>query len=472
MDALSDHVFLSRLLFGLSSLFHILWPTLTIGLSIFLVTVEALWLKTGDPDYYHHARFWSKLFALNFGIGIVSGLPLQFQLGTNWGPYAVATGEFIGNILGFEASMAFMLEAGFLGIMLFGWQRVPRPMHLFATAMVAFGASLSAFWIMAANAWMQTPTGAHLEGQRVVIDSYFDAIFNPDMPWAVSHMWVACLETSLFVIGGISAWYILRNRQVSFFFKAFRLAFISAILIAPLQILLGDMSGLSVAKHQPAKLAAMESHWHTNPPGSGAAWVAFAWPDEEQQRNRWALEIPYLLSLIITHSPHGEVKGLREFPRTERAPVLLPFYALRIMILIGFVLFALMLWTAWAWRKGYLTPAKITTQRALLRAWIAAIPLGYIAVDAGWITREVGRQPWLVQGWLRTADMASTLPAPAVLSTLLAYGLVYSGLFIVFLFLAIRLVRKGPDLAMADPKSAALAQRASAALPGAAAREG
>lgn len=452
MGGLDDHVFLSRLLFALTSLFHIIWPALTIGLSIFLVTIEALWLKTRSPAYYHHTRFWTKLFALNFGVGVVTGIPLQFQLGTNWAPFSAITGDFVGNILGFEAAMAFMLEAGFLGIMLLGWKRVPPGMHFFATSMVAFGASLSAFWIMTANAWLQTPRGAHLENGRLIVDSYFDAIFNPATFSSVTHMWVACLETSLLVVGGISAWFILKNRHVDFFHKSFRIAFFSAIVIAPLQIVLGDISGLTVAEHQPVKLAALEGHWHTNPPGQGAPWAVLAWPDQARQENAWAIEIPALLSLLNTRSLTGEVKGLREFPRADQPPVWVVFYSFRVMVLIGFALLALMLWTAWAWRRGRLDVQRIGAQTALLRAWLYAIPLGYIAIHMGWITREVGRQPWLVQDWLRTRDMASRLPPETVGGTLLGYALLYTALLLFFLYFARRIVLHGPDLTLSVPE--------------------
>ncbi len=234
-------VILSRLQFAITTLFHILWPVLTIGLSLFLVVTECLWLRTGDIDWYHHSRFWGRLFLLNFSVGVVTGLPLEFEFGTNWATFSKVGGEFFGNILGFEGAMAFMLEAGFLGIMVFGWNRVPRGVHLIATVMVALGASMSAFWIMVANSWMQTPVGGHMENGRFVVDSYLDAIFNPDMPWAVSHMWVACLETSLLVIGGASAWHLLRGRNLAFFRKSFLLAAGLAVIMTPLR------SGLATA---------------------------------------------------------------------------------------------------------------------------------------------------------------------------------------------------------------------------------
>jgi cytochrome d ubiquinol oxidase subunit I len=433
-------------------MFHILWPVLTIGLSMFLVLLEVLWLKTRDADYYRHARFWSKLLLLNFGIGVVSGIPMEFEFGTNWAPFSIAAGDFFGNILGFEGAMAFMLEAGFLGIMLFGWQRVPAGIHLFATTMVACGASLSAFWIMVANAWMQTPAGVHFEKGVMIVDDYAAAIFNPAMPTSVLHMWLACMETSLFVIGGISAWYLLQQRDNAFFLKSFRLAVFAAIVVTPLQILVGDAGGLVIAEHQPAKLAAIEGHWQTNPPGEGAAWAILAWPDANNQRNQWSLEIPNVLSLITTHSLTGRVQGLRDFPLQDQPPVLLPFYSFRLMVAAGMTLLGLMLWSVWRWRRGAFTAAGIGSERLLLRAWIAAIPLAYLAVEMGWITREVGRQPWIIYGMMRTEAAASALPAAAVATTLGIYAAIYALLFIVFIVFAARLIQRGPDLDIPLPE--------------------
>lgn len=457
MDTLGDAVLLARLQFAVTTVLHIIWPIFSIGLSLFLVTLEILWIKTGNADWYHHARFWSKLFLLNFSIGVVTGIPLEFEFGTNWAPFSASVGDFLGNILGFEGAMSFMLEAGFLGIMIFGWHRVSSTMHLFATVMVASGASLSAFWIMSANAWMQTPAGGIMRDGKFEITSYAKAIFNPNMPWAVSHMWVACIETTLFVLGGISAWYILRGVNSAFFLKSFRIAVITALVITPVQILLGDRSGLNIFEHQPAKGAAIEGHWQTNPPGQGASWVVIAWPDQALQRNRWSIEIPAALSLLVTHHTDGKVLGLGSFPLANQPPALpLLFYAFRIMMLIGFGLLLLVLWTTWSWRKGGLRLENIIRQRFLLRAWVAAIPLGYIAVEAGWIVREVGRQPWIVYGLLRTADQASALPSGAVLITLCAYTVVYLTLLFTFIIFARRILHKGPDLTLIPPHDADL----------------
>ena len=443
---------LSRLQFAITTLFHILWPVLTIGLSLYLVVTECLWLRTGDVGWYHHCRFWGRLFLLNFGVGVVTGLPLEFEFGTNWAAFSKVAGGFFGNILGFEGAMAFMLEAGFLGIMMFGWQRVPRAMHLLATSMVALGGSISAFWILVANSWMQTPAGGHMVNGHFVIDSYVQAVFNPDMPWGFSHMWVACLETSLFVVGGASAWHLLKGRDIAFFRRSLLLAAALAVIVTPLQIYLGDGSGKSVFKEQPAKGAAIEGHWSTNPPGRPAAWALLAWPDKGAQRNDWQITIPGVLSWLATGSLDGRVVGLHAFPPDDQPPLLpLLFYAFRIMAAIGFALFCLTLWTAWAGLRRKLGADVVAGQKWLLRAWVAAIPLGYVAVDMGWITREVGRQPWVIYGILRTSDAVSNLPAASVGFTTVGYFLIDSLLLVTFVVFAWRTIRKGPDFTLPVP---------------------
>jgi cytochrome d ubiquinol oxidase subunit I len=446
MEAFHDPLALSRLQFALTTLFHILWPVLSIGLAFFLVVLEALWLRTGDADYYRHARFWSQLFGLSFTLGVVSGIPLEFEFGTNWAPFSTISGEFFGNILGFEATMAFMLEAGFVGIMLFGWTRVSPSVHFLATLMVATGASLSAFWIMVANAWMQTPAGGHLVHGVFVVDSYRDAIFNPAAVWSVSHMWLACLETTLFVIGGISAGYLYRRRHEAFFLKSFKLALALALIAAPLQIWLGDGSGRSLFVHQAAKVAAIEAHWTTNSTGQGAAWAMLAWPNRERESNDWAVEVPDALSLLATHRVDGRVAGLTEFPPQDRPrQIALVFYSFRLMVAIGFYFLVLTVWSAHAWLRRALEPHRIGAYPRLLKAWIGSIPLGFIAVEMGWITREVGRQPWAIDHLLRTSAAASRLPAGAVAGSLLVYSLIYAVLLAAFLVFAHRILLRGPD---------------------------
>ncbi len=453
----SAHVILSRLQFALTTMFHITWAALSVGISAMLVVLEGLWLKTGDDAYYHHTRFWGKLFLLVLAVGVVSGVPLEFQFGTNWGKFSAATNGFFGIILGFETVMAFMLEAGFLGIMFFGWNRVSKKMHFFATCMVALGASLSAFWILVANSWMQTPAGGHWDGSRYISTSFWGSVFNPDMPWGTAHMWVACLEYTLFVMGGISAWYILKKRHVDFFTRSLKVALIFAIVTTPLQIWLGDGSGRIVAVYLPSKLAGIEAHWNTNPPGTGATWHALAWPNTAEEKNAWTfIDVPYFLTLITQHRFTGQVKGLKDFPPEDRPPIVPIYYGFRVMVLIGFLMFGLMLATLWYWRKGWLTPAHIAENKWLLWAWVASIPSGLVAIEAGWVTREMGRQPWLIYGLYRTTDGASTLPAATVGTSVFIYGAVYTILFTALMVFAWHIIKKGPDLNRPVPGKAAV----------------
>jgi cytochrome d ubiquinol oxidase subunit I len=320
--------------------------------------------------------------------------------------------------------------------------------------MVAFGGSLSAFWIMAANSWMQTPLGGEFIDNKFLLTDTFAAIWNPDAFWGITHMWLACLEISLFVIGGISAWYLLRGRHTEFFLTSFKMMLAAAVLVTTLQVVVGDGAGKSVYHHQPAKLAAMEAHWQTNPEGQGAAWKILAWPDKKLQDNTWAIELPYALSLITTLSPTGRVTGLHDIPIEDRPPLLLPFYSFRIMLGIGIALVMLMLWSLWAWRKGDLVPERIGRQKWLLWSWVAAIPLSYIAMEAGWVVREVGRQPWVIQGVLRTEQGVSRLPPETVAGSLLGFMGIYCLLFILFLVFARRLLNNGPDFSHYQRKKA------------------
>jgi cytochrome d ubiquinol oxidase subunit I len=438
-------VLLSRIQFAFTTMFHILWPVLIIGIGIYLLAMEAVWVRTGNRGYYHQARFWQKLFFLALAMGVISGIPLEFQFGTNWSEFSRAGGDIFGHMLGFEAAMAFMLEATFIGIMAYGWNRVTPGMHLFSTAVVAFGATLSAFWIMVANSWMQVPRGGEFVDGRFMMTDTFQAVFNPDIFWSFTHMWFACLQISLFVIGGVSAWHILKNRNTSFFLRSFKIAAIAAIIVTPAQIYLGDGSGQVVAEEQPQKLAAIEAHWETNPPGEGAGWNILAWPDPSEEKNRFALEVPYGLSLIMTHSFTGQVQGLKEFDPDNRPPVAVTFYSFRIMFAIGGALFLLMLWTVWVWRRGGLQRDTASEQRWLMWAWMAAIPLSYIAMEAGWITREVGRQPWIIYEVLRTGEGASPLPAGPIWWSLISFALLYLVLLAVFFWLARRILRTGPE---------------------------
>jgi len=449
---LNDVLDLSRAQFAMTAIFHILWPILTISLSAFLVLIEVLWLRSGNVVYYRHARFWSKLLVLNFAVGVVSGIPMEFQFGTNWAGFSRYSGEFFGNILGFEGAMAFMLEAGFIGVMLLGWARVPRGVHLFATCMVALGSSISAFWIMVANSWMQTPAGITVQNGKIVVTDYTAAIFNHDMVWGVTHMWVAAIETGMFVIAGISAWNMLKRRHPEFFVRSFKIALLVLVFVAPLQIWLGDSSGGSVFATQPAKGAAIEGHWTTNKPGTAASWSLLAWPNQKEQRNDWSIEVPGMLSILATHTLHGEVKGLSEFKPADQPPMLpLLYYSFRVMAGIGFAFMLLAFWTALVLRRTRANLERLLEQRKLLIAWVLCIPLPYVAVEAGWIVREVGRQPWVVYGLLRTQDAVSSVAASSVTFSMAMFFAFYVVLLGTFFVLARAWLRAGPDLSLNPP---------------------
>ena len=454
MDFLSNTVVLSRMQFALTAIFHMIWPVLTTGMAIYLIVVEGMWLKTRKKEYYLHARFWSKLYVLNFGIGVASGIPMEFQFGTNWAPFSEAVGDFFGSILGFEASMAFMLEAGFLGIMLFGWERVPAVMHYIATIMVAFGANLSIFWILSANSWLQTPAGgAFIEGKFIVSD-YFQAIFNPFMVNSILHMFLATLETSLFVIGGISAWYILNKRHPQFFALSFKIILAVVIAVTPLQLYVGHLSGEQVYHHQPTKLAAMEAQWETIPAGESPSWSMVAIPNEKAEQNNWEISIPGLLSYILEIKPQlsEPVMGLKAYASEDRPHLIgLIYYAFRLMIAIGVFLAALMAVTTLQWLRGKLSPENITQQRWLLRTWLLSAPLGYIAIESGWIVRCVGRQPWTVYGEVRTVDAATNLPPGDVLTSLIGFAVTYTILLVGAIYFGSRIIRSGPNLNLPIP---------------------
>lgn len=454
MDILHNTVALSRMQFAITALFHMLWPVLTTGMGIYLVIVEGMWLKTRQPDYYHHARFWSKLYVLNFGIGVATGIPMEFQFGTNWGPFSEAVGDFFGSILGFEASMAFMLEAGFLGIMLFGWGRVNHYIHYLATIMVAFGANLSTVWILVANSWLQSPAGGDFVNGKFVVNDYFQAILNPVAAKSIAHMFLATTETSLFVIGGISAWYILRERHTAFFTKSFKLVLATTLLVAPLQVYVGHLNAEQAYQYQPTKLAAMEAKWETSPGGQPADWSLLAWPNSEEQRNEWEIKIPQGLGYILEFKKNltEPVKGLKEWPYEDQPHLVgLIYYCFRIMSGIGLFLVALMGLTAVQWLRGKLAATEITAQKWLLRAWMWTAPLGYIAIDTGWIVRCTGRQPWVVYGEIRTAAGVSTVPASNVLTSLICFTVAYSILFVTTLVFGSRIVREGPNLDLPVP---------------------
>lgn len=440
-----DVVLLSRLQFAFTTAFHILFPTLTIGLALYLLLVEFLWLRTRQDLYYRMYRFWVKIFAINFAVGVVSGITLEFEFGTNFARFSQAVANVVAPLMAYEGMTAFFLEAGFLGIMLFGWNRVPAAIHFLATTMVTLGATLSAFWIMAANSWMQTPQGFALVDGKFMVTSFWEAIFNPSLPTHLSHMLLASYETATFAVAGISAYFLLKGEHKDFYRKSLTIALALAFLTAPLQVIIGDQKGLNVARYQPAKLAAMEAHWETNV-GRGASLLLFAWPDMAAERNRVQVGIPNGLSLLITHSFEGRVQGLRDFPREDRPDALITFWSFRLMVGIGFLMLGMMLWAGFLWWRRRLFEA-----RTFLRALVLIQPLGFIATVSGWVTTEVGRQPWVVYGLMRTADGVSPIAAGNVVWSLVLFVCFFVLIFISYFYYVFKTLRRGPDLSSPVP---------------------
>jgi cytochrome d ubiquinol oxidase subunit I len=448
-----DVLTLSRIQFGDTAAFHILWPMMSIGIGLYMVVMEGMWLYTKDESYYRQLRFWIKIFVLTFAVGTASGLPLSFEFGTNWSQFSQASGDFMGNILGFETTIAFALESAFLAILIFGWKRVHPLMHFFANCMVFVGAALSAFWIMVANSWMQVPHGVTVEDGKILVTNYKEAIFNPDSIVSFFHMMGACIEASLFLIGGIAAWKLLsKNSQPvnEFFRRALIYSFVIAIIVTPLQMVIGDVSGLVIERFQPEKLAALELNWNTNAPGQGASWNIVALPNSTNDGNAFAISVPNGLSYITKHSSTGTVQGLNSFPVGDRPTAVeaaLTFYGFRVMVGIGVLLFALALWSMFLWWRGELILERISRHRAWLWCWVLSIPLGFIATEAGWMVREIGRQPWTVYHLMRTAESVSVglIPSEVAITTALI-TLMYIVFSVVFVYLVYRMVHKGPDL--------------------------
>ena len=440
-----DTVLLSRIQFAVTTLFHILFPTLTIGLSVFLVVVELLWLKTKEELYYRMYRFWVKFFAVNFSVGVVTGIVLEFEFGTNFSGFSQAASNVIAPLMAFEIMTAFFLESGFLGIMLFGWNRVSRHMHFLATSLVAVGTILSSFWIIAANSWMQTPAGYRLIDGKFMVTDFHAAIFNPSTLVRMLHMSTAALETTAFVVAGVSAYFLLMRGASLLFRRSLTIALIMAALFAPLQMIIGDLSGRMVFRHQPAKLAATEAHWETNREG-GAPFVVVAFPDVKEEKNTFEISLPNGLSLLATHTLHGRVSGLKEFAREDRPSVPLLFLAFRIMIGIGTLLLLVMVWGFILWRKG-----RLFEHRPFLWTLVVIHPLGFLAVETGWITTEAGRQPWLVYGLMRTAEGLSPIPPGNVIWSLSLFLIIFASIGLIYLFYILNMIKRGPDVSSPIP---------------------
>lgn len=430
---LVDALFLARLQFAFTVAFHIIFPAFSVGLASFLLVLEARWLLSGRRVFLDLFNYWKKIFAVVFGMGVVSGIVMSYQFGTNWSVFSDKTGPVLGPLMGYEVLSAFFLEAGFLGVMLFGLQRVGPKLHFVATAMVAFGTFMSAFWILSVNSWMQTPAGFTINqvGQFVVTD-WSQVIFNPSFPYRLVHMVLAAYLTTAFIVGAVGALHLLRNRDDAAARIMFSMAMWMATIVAPIQIVAGDFHGLNTLEHQPRKIAAMEGHFETH---AGAPLILFGIPNAREERVDYAIAIPKLGSMILTHSWDGTVRGLKEWPHDERPPVGVVFWSFRVMVGIGVAMALLGLWSVWLrWRR------RLFDVPLLLRAALLMGPSGIIAVLAGWITTEVGRQPYTVYGVLKTAQSVSPIDALAVSASLVAFVLVYFALFGAGTFYVVRLM--------------------------------
>ncbi|MGF1476551.1 MAG: cytochrome ubiquinol oxidase subunit I [Geminicoccaceae bacterium] len=434
---------LARFQFAFTVAFHIIFPAFSIGLASYLAVLEGLELWTRDTVYRRLFNYWKTIFAVTFGMGVVSGIVMSYQFGTNWSVFSDRAGPVVGPLMGYEVLSAFFLEAGFLGVMLFGRDKVGPRLHFVATLMVAFGTLFSAFWILSVNSWMHTPAGyAVAENGQYVPDDWVQIIFNPSFPYRLVHMVLAAYLTTAFVVGAVGAWHLLRDASDRPARIMFSMAMWMALLVAPLQIIAGDLHGLNTLEHQPAKIAAMEGHYETR---DGAPLVLFGIPDDEAAELRYAIEIPKLGSFILAHDWNATVQGLKAWPDEDRPPAEIVFWSFRVMVAIGFAMLGVGLWSLWARYKGGLHTAPWLQRAAVLMG-----PSGFVAVLAGWITTEVGRQPWVINGLLRTADAASPLDAPAVEASLLAFILVYFAVFGSGTFYLLRLMAVTPGADTGD----------------------
>jgi cytochrome bd ubiquinol oxidase subunit I len=439
-----DPLLLSRLQFFWVVAWHILLPAFTVGLASYVAVLEGLHFATGREIYFRLSSFWIKIFAVSFGMGVVSGIVMPFQFGTNWSRFSDATANVLSPLLAYEGLTAFFLESAFLGVLLFGRKLVPRWAHFIAALMVALGTLFSAFWILATNSWMQTPAGYEIVDGRFFPNGWPQIVFSPSFPYRLAHTVVAFYITTGFVVVGVAAYYLRRGRFVEEARTMLSMTLWLLTVLVPLQIFLGDAHGLNTLEYQPTKLAAIEALWNTD---SRVALNLFAIPDEEAETNRYVLSIPDLGSLILTRDPNGTVRGLKDWPAADRPPVAIPFFAFRIMVGTGLLMLALL---AASWRLR--ARRRLFDANWFLWSCVLASPLGFFAVLAGWITTEVGRQPWTVYGLLRTADSVSpSLTGFDVALSLVGYGVVYLIMFPVGIALMARIVRNGPAESAIEP---------------------
>ncbi len=434
-----DAFHLARLQFAFTVSFHILFPAITIGLASYLVVLEGMWLRTRDNVWRSLYNFWLKIFAVNFGMGVVSGLVMSYQFGTNWSGFSQFAGSITGPLLLYEVLTAFFLEAGFLGVMLFGWNKVPPALHFFTTCMVALGTLVSTFWILASNSWMQTPQGFIIENGHLIPQDWLAIIFNPSFPYRLFHMAIAAFLSSAMFVGASAAWHLLRGNDSPAIRKMLSMAMWMALLVAPIQAVVGDMHGLNTLEHQPAKIAAIEGHWE-NRPGEATPLLLFGLPDMEQERPRYGREIPALGSLILTYSLHKQVPALKDFPKEDRPYSPAVFWSFRIMVGMGVLMIALGICSAWLRYRRRLYHSRPFQWFALCMG-----PAGLIALVAGWVTTEMGRQPWVIYGLLRTRDAVSLHSTLQMAISLLVFIVVYCAVFGVGYYYIFRLIKKGPQ---------------------------
>ncbi|MFM0484807.1 cytochrome ubiquinol oxidase subunit I [Paraburkholderia strydomiana] len=432
-----DALFLARLQFAFTVSFHIVFPAVSIGLASFLAVLEWRWLMTGDRAYKELFVFWSKLFAIGFGLGVVSGVVMAYEFGTNWAGFSNIAGNVTGPLLTYEVLTAFFLEAGFLGVMLFGWERVTPRAHFFATLMVAVGTLISTFWILASNSFMQTPQGFAIEGGKIVPVDWFKVVFNPSFPFRLAHMTIAAFIVAGFIVAACGAWHLLQGRRDTPVERSFSMAVAILLPLTLVQIFVGDAHGLNTRKYQPAKIAAIEGLWETEK--GGTSLNLFGMPDMNAEVTRYAIQVPHLGSLILTHSLNGEIRGLKEFPAQDRPFSPVVFWTFRIMAGLG------MLMALTAGAGFYLRlRGRLFTTRWYQRLVLCMGPSGILALLAGWVTTEVGRQPWTVYGVLRTVDSVSPVDAQQVGVSLSIFVVVYFLVFGTGIYYMLKLLKRGP----------------------------
>lgn len=431
-----DVVLLSRLQFAAATMFHFLFVPLTLGLSILVAWMETQWARTGDETYLRMTKFWGKIFLINFALGVVTGITLEFQFGTNWSRYSAFVGDIFGSLLAIEASAAFFLESTMMGVWIFGWKKLSAKAHATVMWLIAFASSLSAVWILTANAWMQHPVGYTIRDGRAEVTSFLDVVMNPFAVLEILHTLSGAYILSAFFVMGVSAWYLLKNQHIDFFHRSFRMALVFGAVFSLFSVVQGDIHGADVARKQPAKLAAMEALWETQ---TRAPLILFAWPDMEKEKNVIEIgKIPGMVSLLALRDINAEVKGLKHFPKDERPPVLLTSFAFKGMVGLGFYFVLVTL-------IGLYLRNRLLSSPRYLKLMMFSIPLPYIANQLGWIVTEVGRQPWIVYGLMKTANAASPIAVSQVATTLAAFVLVYGLLGLVGAFLVVRHIRKGPE---------------------------